>query len=167
MIGVGFGSSLIAAGLFLGKNFIGNSSEKTTLSSSEQSNNKPSNSNDKPPSVTPSKPVDAMLGNWSGSYAINDNISVLEITQQVGDSFIGQIKSGGKKGGRFTLGVTGNIDLSQKKILFRETRIIDRPPGGTWFLGENSGIFSDDLKTITGNGSDSRGNRYAWSLSKS
>jgi serine/threonine protein kinase, bacterial len=167
MVGVLFGSGLIAAGLILGKNFAGNSSEKTTLNPNEQSSNKPSSSNEKTTSITPSQPVDVMLGNWSGNYAINDNISVLEITQQVGNSFIGQIKSGGKKGGRFTLGITGNIDLPQKKIFFRETRIIDRPPGGTWFLGENTGIFSDDLKTISGNGSDSRGNRYAWTLSKS
>jgi hypothetical protein len=105
-----------------------------------------------------------MLGNWSGSYA-NGN-SVLRVTARSGKSFTGQIDTEGKRGEKITLNITGEVDPSSKQVSFKETAIVNNINDVKWWLGENSGVLSDDKQTISGNGSDSHGNRYAWNLSK-
>jgi serine/threonine protein kinase, bacterial len=173
MLGVMIGGSLIAGGLVLGKSSVEKTSDNIVSNSKSISNDKSANessnlnnnsSNDQSSTLSTSENV--MVGNWAGHYAVNDTTSVLDITEQSGNSFTAQMRTGGKRGGEFTLSVIGEFDLSQKTISFRETGIVASTSRRKWFLGENSGTFSSDLKTMSGSGSDSRGNRYSWILSK-
>jgi serine/threonine protein kinase len=162
MIG-GLFSGTLLLGLLLGNSFQQKSSNNPPLASPLS---QPTEATQAPSPQVSSSPKNIMLGNWSGRYAINDTTSTLKITEQIGNSFAGQIITGGKRGGQFRLSIAGNINLRGKTISFRETSLVERPVGEKWFLGENTGILSDDLKTISGNGLDTKGNRYSWNLSK-
>ena len=117
------------------------------------------------PKVTPLQ--NYMLGTWKGSFGLNqkDNSTII-ITNQSGLSFTGILNTVGKKGGYFKIAIIGEIDEVTKNVIIREVKIISKPTSESWFLGVNRGEISSDFRTISGTGSDHRGNKYSWAFYK-
>jgi serine/threonine protein kinase len=119
------------------------------------------------PTPTLPPPIEnRMLGKWVGTYAINDVLSTLEVTYQSGVFFQGTVKTGGKKGGSYVLGVEGEINPQTNQIEWREVKIISTTSSKRWYLGRNTGVISSDFQFISGTGKDNYGNIYSWSLRK-
>ena len=102
-----------------------------------------------------------MIGEWRGSWGYGSDRCTIEIKRVDGVKFYGTLK---KEGAVITL--EGYIDPARRHVHFKETKVVKLGPAmSMWSLGINSGTFSPDARTLSGEGTDEFGT-YAWSATK-
>ncbi|MGI0483635.1 protein kinase domain-containing protein, partial [Geminocystis sp. CENA526] len=106
-----------------------------------------------------------LIGTWEGTF-INAPNSQLIIENQSGNFFSGTLITKGKEGKIYHLAVEGDINPNTNKIIIREVQVLSKPSSGIWYLGINTGIFSVNENQMSGNGKDSKGNKYLWSFQR-
>ncbi|WP_017296296.1 serine/threonine-protein kinase [Geminocystis herdmanii] len=106
-----------------------------------------------------------LIGTWEGTF-INVPNSQLIIENQSGNFFSGTLITKGKEGKIYHLAVEGDINPNTNKIIIREVQVLSKPSSGIWYLGINTGIFSVNENQMSGNGTDSKGNKYLWSFQR-
>lgn len=100
----------------------------------------------------------AITGTWTGD--LNGQPTTLVIKTQKGKSFSGTLSQAG-----FLIAIKGSLTTDNYQISFKETRILEKPSGGIWALGTESGSISADGRSMTGEGRDGE-RTYSWSFSR-
>jgi hypothetical protein len=106
-----------------------------------------------------------LIGTWEGTF-INVPNSQLIIENQSGNFFSGTLITKGKEGKTYHLAVEGDINPNTNDIIIREVQVLSKPSSGIWYLGINTGTFSINENQMSGNGRDSKGNKYLWSFQR-
>ena len=102
-----------------------------------------------------------LLGEWHGSWGYERDTCTIEIKRVDGVKFYGTLK---KEGAVITL--EGYIDPVMRHVHFKETKVVRLGPAmSMWSLGLNSGNFSADGRTLSGEGTDEFGT-YGWNATK-
>ena len=108
---------------------------------------------------TPIK-AENLLGVWKGSWGHRREDCTIEIDRIKGNAFYGTLRKRGAE-----IAFAGTLDPDGRRIFFRETKVLKLGVHMTeWSLGENSGSFSPDGRTLTGTGHDKWGT-YGWDAS--
>ena len=102
-----------------------------------------------------------LVGEWRGSWGYENDRCTIEIKRVDGVKFYGTLK---KEGAVITL--EGYIDPARRHVHFKETKVVRLGPAmSMWSLGINTGTFSPDGRTLSGEGTDEFGT-YAWSATR-
>jgi hypothetical protein len=102
--------------------------------------------------------ISSLVGTWDGSF---DQVSSrLSITRVEGDSFYGELSSGGAR-----IAIEGSVDPATRRISFKETEILSLGNVRGWTPGVNRGFVENKVTVIKGAG-DAGGHIYAWQFSK-
>ncbi|NJN76329.1 MAG: serine/threonine protein kinase [Synechococcaceae cyanobacterium RL_1_2] len=112
----------------------------------------------------PIAPEDAIVGEWSGRYNINQAPSTLMIDYKSGNNFYGSITTKSKGGGEVVLTIKGTIDPQTKQVLIEETEVLQQGRK-SWLLGTNQGRINSDFTSMGGSGGDGKFT-YAWNFTK-
>ena len=103
-----------------------------------------------------------LTGSWIGTYGPLGSPATLVIKEHKGAKWSGLLEQGDVR-----VAFIGNIEVSSRKVTFKETEVIS---GTGWSLGNNTGVLSSDGRTISGTGKDAVGAQlgisYDWSFSK-
>ena len=116
--------------------------------------------------LTPVAPVEAvraedLIGTWSGTWGYEHDRCTIEINRVAGRTFYGTLK---KEGAVITL--EGYIDPVMRRVHFKETRVVRLGPAmSEWSLGLNTGTFSADARSLSGEGTDEWGT-YGWTATR-
>lgn len=107
-------------------------------------------------------PVDAkdMVGVWKGTWGYNRAACTLTIERVDGDKFYGKLNKG-----KAEIAFAGSIDSDSRTISFSETKVLRPGEYAPWSLGQNTGSFSLDGRSLSGTGTDKHG-MYFWDASK-
>jgi len=108
-------------------------------------------------STPPTSTLPIILGKWAGSFS--NKSAALVISNVRDNNFSGTLTVG-----QAVIEVNGSFIPNAQQIVIRETRILSR--NKDWALGVDTGSFSNDGKTMSGTGKDSRGSSYSWSFTK-
>jgi hypothetical protein len=101
-------------------------------------------------------PAENLVGLWSGTWGYNRERCTIEIERVDGEKFYGTLKKEGAE-----IALAGTLDPDGRRVFFRETRVLNLGMYSGWSLGTNTGSFSPDGRTLTGTGTDERG-QYGW-----
>ena len=101
-----------------------------------------------------------LVGTWRGTWDHAAIPAAIEIRKTDGDRFVGTLKQGEAE-----VTFEGTFHSDDRRIFFRETKVVTIGTYNEWSLGTNSGSFSSDGQAMTGTGID-RWGPYKWSLTK-
>lgn len=102
-----------------------------------------------------------MGGSWTGSWGYDGSPSTIEIHRATGDRFYGTLKKDGAE-----IALEGSFDSDGRSVAFQETKVIKLGSEmSMWSLGENSGYFTPDGRTMFGSGHDQWGT-YRWEMTR-
>lgn len=104
--------------------------------------------------------VEDLVGVWTGTWGHDRDACTIEINRVAGDRFYGTLSESGAE-----VAFEGTFDEGRRRIFFRETKVIKLGIYQEWSLGTNTGTFSSDGRTLSGDGIDKWG-LYGWDAVK-
>jgi len=112
--------------------------------------------------IAESVPVRAedLLGRWKGTWGYERELCTIEILRVNGNRFSGKLHKDGAE-----IAFAGRLDPVERKLFFKETKILKLGAYEGWSLGTNTGSFSPDGGVLTGIGTDEWGT-YGWDAAK-
>ena len=104
--------------------------------------------------------ADDLEGVWTGTWDRNQVPCIVEIKRVEGNKFYGTLEVDEAK-----VTFEGTFHAKDRRVFFRETKVVTLGDYGEWSLGTNSGSFSFDGRTLSGTGVD-RWGTYNWNVTK-
>lgn len=116
------------------------------------------------PAFEPIEAIDVsaedLEGVWKGTWDHSGAPCTIVIRRIEGNKFYGTLAERGAE-----VSFEGTFHADERRVFFRETKVIKLGAFGEWSLGTNSGSFSLDGRTLSGTGVD-RWGTYNWNVTK-